>query len=127
MKTLSFFIVIAISCFSNGQASLNDIARALNTGDAGALGSHFDQTVEIAVMEKEDVYGKEQAISMIARFFEQKSPQSFTQVHNGTSKGNDSRYAIGNLVTKSGAYRVYIYMKMVDGQYLIQELRFDEE
>ncbi|MCB0521576.1 MAG: DUF4783 domain-containing protein, partial [Saprospiraceae bacterium] len=45
----------------------------------------------------------------------------------GASKGQDSQYCIGNLVASSGTFRVYVYMKVSGGKYLIQELRFDKE
>jgi hypothetical protein len=109
------------------QDSLTAIAQAISAGDADALGRYFDQSVEIAVQDEEDVYDKRQAIAIVKRFFTQNKPKSFSQVHQGTSKGNDSKYCIGNLVTDGATFRVYIYMKIEGGNSLIQELRFDKE
>jgi hypothetical protein len=109
------------------STSLADITRAISSGDADALGQHFDQTVEIAILDQDNIYNKAQAIGVIRQFFSQNTPRSFSQVHQGTSKGADSQYCIGNLNTASGTFRVYIYMKSVGGKHLIQELRFDKE
>ena len=107
-------------------ANLAEITRSIGEGDADALGAYFDNSVEISVLDREDVYNRSQAISVIRSFFQQNQPRSFSQVHKGTSKGNDSQYCIGNLVTASRNFRVYIYMKIdSNNRAVIQELRFD--
>ena len=121
------FIVLLAPTFSFADADLAAITRAISAGDADALGRFFDQTVEVAVMDEEDIYNKEQAIALLKTFFAKNPPKSFSQVHQGTSRGNDSQYCIGNLLTAASTFRVYIYMKVVDGRYIIQELRFDKE
>lgn len=108
------------------EVNLNAITKAISEGNAEALGQYFDQSVEISVLDNEDVYAKAQAIKVVKDFFAQNKPKSFSQVHQGTSKGNDSQYCIGNLVTATGTFRVYIYLKVNGNNYTIQELRFDE-
>ncbi len=102
------------------------ITQALKSGDAKSLSSFFDENVEIAVMDDEDVYAKEDASEIIASFFETNKPKSFNQIHKGTSRGADSHYVIGDLVAGGKTYRVYIYMKEHDGAYKIHELRIEE-
>ncbi|MBL7791440.1 MAG: DUF4783 domain-containing protein [Saprospiraceae bacterium] len=108
------------------EVNLNAITKAISEGNAEALGQYFDQSVEVSVLDNEDVYAKAQAIKVVKDFFAQNKPKSFSQVHQGTSKGNDSQYCIGNLVTATGTFRVYIYLKVNGNNYTIQELRFDE-
>lgn len=126
MKSL-IILALLIPATGSYQASLSEISRAISAGDAEALGRFFDESVEIAVADEEDVYDKGKAISIVRNFFAQHKPRSFSQVHQGTSKGNESQYCIGNLVTDSATYRVYLYMQVSGGRYVIQELRFDEE
>lgn len=123
MKNLLFALVL-MNVFN---ANLSDITRAISSGDADALGQYFDQTVEVSILEEEGVYDKAKAVSVVKQFFAKNAPKSFSQVHQGTSKGADSQYCIGNMTTNGTTYRVYIYMKVSGGKYLIQELRFDEE
>ncbi len=120
-------LLFAMVLMTTFNANLADITRAISTGDADALGQYFDQSVEIAVLDQEDVYDKAQAVAVVKQFFTKSQPKAFSQVHQGTSKGADSQYCIGNMTTASGTYRVYIYMKVSGGKYLIQELRFDKE
>lgn len=130
MKNLLFILVlIPAFCFANTDpvSSLSAITKAISDGNATALGSYFDKNVEIAVLDNEDVYSKTEAINVVKNFFAKNKPESFSQVHQGTSKGKDSKYCIGNLVSGKGTYRVYVYMKVSGGDFLIQELRFDKE
>jgi len=127
MKNLMLLILLVPLMSNIEDANLSNITKAISEGNADALGQYFDQTVEVAVLNQEDVYDKAQAINVVRRFFAENKPGSFSQVHKGASPNNDSQYCIGNLVAGSKTFRVYIYMKVSGGQYLIQELRFDKE
>ena len=121
------FLILFLPLLTVQEANLANITKAISDGDADALGQYFDQSVEVAVLEQEDVYNKAQAINVVRKFFAQNKPSSFSQVHKGASPNNDSQYCIGNLVAGGKTFRVYIYMKVNGGQFLIQELRFDKE
>lgn len=126
MKELLFVMFFAPSFFL-ADAGLADITRALSSGNADVLGQYFDNSVEVSVLDQENVYTKAQAVQVVKQFFTRNAPKGFTLVHQGTSKGSDSEYCIGNLTTASGSFRVYLYMKVTGTNYLIQELRFDQE
>lgn len=127
MKQLMLFLLIAPTLLPVNEANLAGISKALGDGDATALGSYFDESVEVAILEQEDFYNKAQAIEKIRAFFQQHAPKSFNQIHKGSSQSSDSQYCIGDLVTNDAKFRVYIYMKNVGGKTLIQELRFNKE
>lgn len=115
------------SLTTTNDFSLASISRAMNSGDAEALGQYFDNSIELSVMENEDIYSKAQAVQIVKDFFNQHTPKSFSQLHHGSSPASDSQYCIGNLVTSDNTYRVYIYMKMNGASTVIQEIRFDQE
>ena len=127
MKFILFWLVIApIAFFTEELPNIGAITKAINDGDANTLGQFFDETVEIAILDSEDMYSKTQAIAKVKAFFDTTKPKSFKEMHQGTSKGQDSQYCIGNLTAGNGTYRVYIYMKVSGGKTVIQELRFDK-
>lgn len=126
MKPLIFCLLLA-PVLIDGSADLSVITNAISKGDSVTLGKYFDQAVEIAVLDDEDVYSKTKAVEIVRSFFSNNTPKAFIKAHEGTSKGNDSQYCIGNLRTDTQTFRVYIYVKVIDGAYLIQELRFDKE
>jgi len=120
-------LVLAVVLATQVGASLPDITKAISNGDAATLGQYFDQSVTVAILDQEDIYDKAGAINAVKQFFAKNAPRGFSQVHQGTSKGADSQYVIGNLNTSGGTFRAYIYVKSADGKTLIQELRFDKE
>ena len=95
------------------EVNLAGISKALGDGDAAALGTYFDQSVEVAILEKEDFCDQAQAVEKVRVFFQNNPPKSFNQIHKGSSQSSDSQYCIGDLVTASAKFRVYIYMKNV--------------
>lgn len=129
MKNLIFVLLLVptLAMVNPEDNNLNAITKALSEGNADALGQYFDNNVEIAVMDSEEVYAKTEAVKAVKDFFAKNKPKSYSSVHQGASKGQDSQYCIGNMVTQGGTFRVYVYMKVTGGKYIIQELRFDKE
>jgi len=125
MKTILGFLLVTTSLFN--LPNLDSITQALSSGNVEVLSKYFDESVEIAVADEEDVYEKEEAKTILTDFFTANKPSKFDQVHKGTSKGQDSVYCIGNLKTATKSYRVYVFLRVDGGQQFIQELRFDEE
>lgn len=129
MKHLFFILMVGLPFFTlaNNESPIapnfSVIAAAMSTGNAEALSKYFDEDVEVSLFDKEDTYDKAQATGLMRDFFTKNKPKSFSQMHQGASKGKDTQFSIGEIVTISGNYRVYIYMKIVNDNYLIQEVR----
>jgi hypothetical protein len=127
MKRLFFILFFSPFLFAFTEdpvmPNFSPIATAISTGNAEALSKYFDADVEISLFEKEDSYEKEKAANLMKDFFAKNKPKGFSQMHQGASKGKDTQYTIGEISTASGNYRVYIYMKVVSDNYLIQEIR----
>lgn len=109
-----------------GPYNLEEIATAIRKGDANALASYFNATVELVVKGKEGMHTRENARKEVADFFATHRPTSFSVVHKGEARGRASTYCIGDLVTNQQTFRVYIYMKQVGSETRIVELRFDQ-
>lgn len=125
MFILFLFPLVAIA--GQSPANLGSIAKAIESGDANALSTFFDSSVELAILDEEDIYDKADAVAVLNTFFSKHKPGSYSQVHKGASKNADSQYAIGKLVANGQQFRVYVYMKSINGNYVIQEMRFDKE
>jgi len=126
MKSILICLVMFTTPLSESLPDMSGITKALRSGDATTLASFFAEDVELAVMEDEDMYAKDEAEKLLADFFSQNKPKSFSQVHKGTSRGEDSHYVIGDLVAGSKTYRIYIYLKETGDTYQIEELRIEE-
>ncbi len=126
MKNLLFIILLAPALTAQ-DISLDKITQAIGQGNAQSLAQYFDETVEVAILDSEDVYDKAEAQKVVAGFFSKHDLKSYNQVHQGVSKKEDSQYSIGKLVAADDTFRVYVYIKIEDGRHVIQELRFDKE
>mgnify|MGYP001080647395 CR=1 FL=1 len=102
-----------------------DIAIAFKVGTAKELARFFNDNLELAVGDKEDIYSKSQAERIIDNFFVNHPPKSFQFIHKGGKEA--AQYAIGKLVTFNGDYRVYMLLKKKNNQLLIHQLRIEHE
>lgn len=125
---LALVSLVALSSFGMllPGGDLDTIALYIQTGKAKELAQHFDASVEIAILEKEETYSKAQAEMVLRDFFAKNRPASFKLIHNG-STSQYGVYGIGTLITDKGAYRTTIYMKKKGENLFIQEIRFEKE
>ncbi|MBN1416195.1 MAG: DUF4783 domain-containing protein [Bacteroidales bacterium] len=124
---LSFFLILLSTAFMRPVRSEipEAVINAIGRGNAAVLASYFNPSLELAIVDKEDVYTKQQAELIMRDFFTRNTPSSFTILHKGGKEG--SQFAIGNLVTSGGSYRVTILVKMKDGKTLIHQLLFEKD
>lgn len=121
---LAPFVAFARTDSPASLPNIDEIARALNNADVDALSRHFAADVKVSINDNEQTYGKAKAADVIRAFFNSARPQTFSTMHQGTSReGSGGQYCIGNMASGTGKYRVYVYLK--GGQ--IHELRFDKD
>jgi hypothetical protein len=120
-------LVVSFALIFNAFASdiYEDVSRAVRSADAKQLASYFGSSVDLTLVNQEDVYSKAQAELLIKDFFDKNSPKSFEIVHKGSSR-EGTLFAVGSLVSSNGkTFRVSFTVKMIQGKHMIQEIRFD--
>jgi len=117
---------LAFSAFTLA-GGLDDIKKALKSGDAAALGKYMGNNVEIEIDGDVDYYDKEEAIAKMKSFFATNAVSKFSQAHQGSTKDNSAQFLICHLDTKGGEYRVYILMRVNGNNFTIQEMNFSKE
>jgi len=124
-----FLQTLLVSCKSNTVNLNNDIPdgiiNAIKKGNASELAKYFNSNVELALAGIDDIYSKNQAELIIQDFFKNHPPRSFSMLHKGGKE--TSRYAIGNLSTSNGKFRVTILIKIKEGAPFINQLRIEKE
>jgi hypothetical protein len=100
------------------------VVDALRSGNTSVLSGYFNSSIELAILDQEDIYTRQQAELIIKEFFAKHVPSSFVILHKGGKEG--SQYAIGNLTTSSGNFRVTLLIKQKDNKPFIHQLRFEE-
>jgi hypothetical protein len=131
MKFLSFIpvfflAVISLSAVSQEQTTIpGGIFIAIKAGNAAELSKYMNSTVELQLLDKEDFYKKNVAETILKDFFITCPTKDFIVSHQGAK--NDTQYAIGNLKTEKGDFRVYILLKKVGQELLIHLIRIESE
>lgn len=121
-----FLAVISLSAAAQEQTTIpGGIFIAIKAGNAAELSKYLNSTVELQLLDKEDFYKKNVAESILKDFFSTYPTKDFIVRHQGAK--NDAQYAIGNLETEKGDFRVYILLKKVDQELLIHLIRIESE
>jgi hypothetical protein len=126
------FLILLPLLFATLNLSANTevpegIVTAFKSGNAKELAKYFNTTIELVIADKEGIYSKPQAEQILKDFFV-KNPltkDSFRLLHEVGKES--SRYAIGNLYTTKGIYRISFLIKSENNVPLIDQLRIEEE
>lgn len=102
---------------------VDQIKEAIKTGSAKELSKHLNQTIDVTIDGKLQSYSKAQAEFVLRDFFKTHPPTGFSIIHQGSSKGGQP-YAIGDYLTGSDKYRVWMKIKIAGNDQLIQEISF---
>ncbi len=132
MKSLCIYLKIIFFSFSlfslttiSGQNFPEPITKAFLTGNCELLSEYFNKRLQVNIIEKEHICSKAQAKEIMREFFIKNKPSSFSIIFEGGK--DDSNFAIGSLNTASGNYRVNIFFKKFDNNYLIHLLRIEKD
>jgi hypothetical protein len=131
MKSVNIIPVVLIA-FSSLAAMAQEQAKipggisiAIKAGNAAELSKYMNSTIELLLLDKEDFYKKNVAETILKDFFNEYQTKDFTIRHQGAK--NDAQYAICNLKTEKGDFRVYFLLKKVDQELLIHQIRIEPD
>jgi hypothetical protein len=131
MKSVNISIVLLIAFISlsltiQEQTRIpGGISIAIKAGNAVELGKYMNSTIELLLLDKEDFYKKNVAETILRDFFIKYQTKDFTIRHQGAK--SDAQYAIGNLKTENGDFRVYFLLKKVNQELLIHQIRIESD
>lgn len=131
MKSVNIIPVVLVAICSlsasfQEQAKIpGEISIAIKTGNAVELSKYMNSTIELLLLDKEDFYKKSVAETILKDFFVEYQAKDFIIRHQGAK--NDAQYAIGNLKTAKGDFRVYFLLKKVDQELLIHQIRIEPD
>ena len=126
-KLLTSFIVVFFLSLSVFAQIPDDLILSLKSGNDKILSEYFNQNIELVVPGHDDVFSKSQAQQLVAKFFKESVPESFSIIHQGSSGNEGARYAIGTLVTAKGNFRVYFLLKTSNNKAIIHQLRIEKQ
>ncbi|MFM2208276.1 MAG: hypothetical protein RL213_2251 [Bacteroidota bacterium] len=121
MKKSAFYLAVVLILSSFVQDPFEALTASIRAGNAHQISEFFGATVDLNLLEKEDVYGKGQAEVMLRDFFTKNPPREFKLLHQGKSP-EGTKFGIGSLSSSNGKnFRVSFYLKSVDGKQVIKE------
>lgn len=131
MKPL-LFIFLLFSYFpanSSVQADiLEDLTAQFKIGNSKEIAKNFASSVELLIIDQEDVYSKAQAEQILKDFFVKNPPTKSAILHNVNSNPK-YRYGIISLQTKNSKFRVNVTLMLqkTPNVFLITELRIEKD
>ncbi len=131
MKSLSaiFLLLIQFTSFQTNQIDfIDDLAVFFKDGDAKRIAKYFANSVELIVIDQEDVYSKAQSEQILKDFFIKYPPSKVSVTHRLNNNPN-YRLAIFHVLSKNDKFRVTITMSLrrPANVYQITELRIETD
>jgi hypothetical protein len=124
--TVAVFMIGTLTAITQEQSKIPaGISLAIKSGNAAELSKYMNSTVELLLLDKEDFYKKNVAETILKDFFNEYHTKEFIIRHQGAK--NDAQYAIGNLETEKGNFRVYFLLKKVGQELLIHQIRIEPD
>jgi len=132
MKPNIYLIIISLNvilCTNLVAQSdvMGNVRAALKAGSSKELTKYFNEMVELNLNGDKSSYSKTQAEFVLKDFFKSHPPADFQYIHQGASKGNLLKYAIGKYTYSSGSFRVLILFKNSEGNYYADSIDFTKE
>lgn len=133
MKRSRFLMVLVLSAgFLTGfeafsqSTVIEQVKDAIKAGSSKELSKYLNQSVDVTIDGKPENYSKAQAEFVLRDFFKAHAPSEFNIIHQGSSKGGQP-FAIGQYKSGADTYRVWMKIKTVGKDQLIQEISFVKE
>lgn len=124
---LMLFLLIAPWFGGDPVADLsNDVIEAVKKGDAAKIAEHFNDKIDLKILDQEDVYSKAQAESVLKGFFTKNKVKGFAASHTSSQK-TGNQFVVGTLDTSTGKYRLSFLIKKFGDKYLISQFRIENE
>lgn len=130
LKSLLAFLLLFVHFPSNNalQADIVDeLAANFRLGNSKEIAKNFSSSIELIIIDQEDVYSKAQAEQILKDFFIKNPPSKVSIVHQLNNV--PFRLGILSMQTKNGKFRVTISMalKKPSNTFLITELRIEAD
>jgi len=125
MKKILLLVTISITLSAFSQ-NAEVLIASMKNGSSSSVAKHFEQNIEMTLLNNNGTYSKAQAEGILRDFFNKNTVKGFEVSHQGTSP-EGAKYFVGSLATSTGTYNAYLFGKNVTGVFLIRELRIEQK
>lgn len=103
---------------------IDDLSSYFKSSNAREIAKNFASTIELIIIDEEDVYSKAQGEQILKDFFI-KHPPVKTSIFHKINTNPNYRFGVILLGTSKETFRVSVTMKKFNNSYLITELRIE--
>ena len=100
------------------------VITAFSRGSSQELSKYMGDKINLVIQGRSINVDKQKATASMQEFFTENKVSGFNVNHQG--KRDESSFIIGTLVTNKGNFRVNCFLKKVQNQYLIHQIRIDK-
>lgn len=121
---LTFGLALTLMSFTL-QGPTDAIVRSLKSASAEQVAAHFDDFVDMKLLEKDEVknMGKNQATISLKNFFGDKNIKGFEKISE--REIGSTMYMTGKLLNNDKGYNITVMLKQKGGQYQIVTVRIN--
>jgi len=111
--------------FPSKQEMNEQINKSIAAGNAKELSAHFHEKIELKVIDKENLYSKQQAEKIIEEFFRQFPATHFNEIKNNTAK-DTKQFVSGRYLSGKTKFRISYLLKKFNEQFYITQFRIEK-
>lgn len=112
MNHLKIILIVFLSQIVSAQTK-STVFEAIRKTDMTVLGELFDRKIEYCFDNQIEILEKSAALKAVKAFLDRNVPKSMTPMHKGSSKAEDSNFAIAILETTTGKNLESMYMQKI--------------
>lgn len=125
MKHVFTFIFLIFVKTTFGFDVIDDVASTFKSGKATEIAKYFATTVELSIIDQEDIYSKSQATFILKDFFAKHPPIGVKIIHKVTSNAN-IKFGVLLLTTSNANFRVSVELKNNSSKFVLSQIRIEE-
>lgn len=124
----SIIILLFLTSFSTSflADAIDKIAALLQQGQAHELAKQSAASLELSILNDEKVVSRVQAETLLNNFFAANKPISVKVIHR-INTNPSMIYAVAQLRTNNGSFRISYSIKNTNGNQELSELRIESE
>lgn len=104
---------------------IDDVSASFKTANVKEISKYFSSTVELAVLNDEDIYSANQAELILKDFFAKHPPLSMKIIHKVVSNAN-YKFGVIILTSTKGIFRISFEFKSAGESFNITQIRIEE-
>lgn len=110
---------------SFGFDIIDDINNVFKNGDIKTLSSYFSNTVELSIMDQDDIYSASQAGLILKDFFS-KNPSNGTKIIHKVVSNASYKFGVIQYNSNKGVYRISFELKGNGSEIKLTQIRIEE-